>query len=74
MVEPSTTHLDLVVIGAGKSVMIYSLRDNNSVESHIGISGIYAAKFYLDVRPDCKLTILDRDACIGGSWNSSRFC
>ncbi|TGO17631.1 hypothetical protein BTUL_0016g00990 [Botrytis tulipae] len=37
-----------------------------------GISGIYAAKFYLDVHPQCHLVILDRDTCVGGVWNSRR--
>ena len=37
----------------------------------LGISGIYATKFYLDVHPDCKVIVLDRDSCIGGVWNSS---
>ncbi|TGO61161.1 hypothetical protein BCON_0029g00020 [Botryotinia convoluta] len=37
-----------------------------------GISGIYAAKFYLDIHPQCRLVILDRDTCIGGVWNSRR--
>ncbi|RDL38615.1 uncharacterized protein BP5553_02955 [Venustampulla echinocandica] len=37
-----------------------------------GISGIYAAKFYLDMHPGCRLAILDRDNCVGGTWNSRR--
>ncbi|KAM0140659.1 hypothetical protein ACHAO1_002345 [Botrytis cinerea] len=37
-----------------------------------GISGIYAAKFYLDIHPQCRLVILDRDTCVGGVWNSRR--
>jgi dimethylaniline monooxygenase (N-oxide forming) len=35
-----------------------------------GISGIFAAKFWLDTHPDSRLVILDRDNCIGGTWNS----
>ncbi|KAH8594037.1 flavin-binding monooxygenase-like protein-like protein [Bisporella sp. PMI_857] len=37
-----------------------------------GISGIYAAKFYLDIHPNSRLVILDRDNCVGGTWNSRR--
>ncbi|KAI4140780.1 MAG: hypothetical protein LQ341_003707 [Variospora aurantia] len=37
-----------------------------------GISGIAAAKFYLDVHSDCKLLILERDRSVGGVWNSER--
>jgi dimethylaniline monooxygenase (N-oxide forming) len=37
-----------------------------------GISGVYAAKFYLDIHPKAQLVILDRDTCVGGVWNSSK--
>ncbi|KAL9634615.1 MAG: hypothetical protein Q9204_002925 [Flavoplaca sp. TL-2023a] len=37
-----------------------------------GISGIAAAKFYLDIHPKCKLIILEKDASVGGVWNQSR--
>ncbi|KAI4125167.1 MAG: hypothetical protein LQ338_004422 [Usnochroma carphineum] len=37
-----------------------------------GISGIAAAKFYLDVHPDCNLVILEKDKSVGGVWNSER--
>lgn len=37
-----------------------------------GISGIAAAKFYLDIHPRCKLVILEKDASVGGVWNSQR--
>ncbi|KAL8692659.1 MAG: hypothetical protein Q9218_002359 [Villophora microphyllina] len=37
-----------------------------------GISGIAAAKFYLDIHPDCNLTILEKDESVGGVWNSKR--
>ncbi|KAL8916063.1 MAG: hypothetical protein Q9208_008717 [Pyrenodesmia sp. 3 TL-2023] len=37
-----------------------------------GISGIAAAKFYLDVHPQCKLVILEKDRSVGGVWNSER--
>ncbi|MCJ1391350.1 monooxygenase [Xylographa bjoerkii] len=38
----------------------------------LGISGIYAAKFYLDIHPQTQLGILDKDDCVGGTWNSRR--
>lgn len=37
-----------------------------------GISGLAAAKFYLDIHPDCKLIVLERDDSVGGVWNSRR--
>ncbi|KAL8838533.1 MAG: hypothetical protein Q9170_002113 [Blastenia crenularia] len=37
-----------------------------------GISGIAAAKFYLDIHPNCKLAILEKDHSVGGVWNSAR--
>lgn len=38
----------------------------------LGISGIYAAKLYLDIHPECGLAILDKDHYVGGTWNSSK--
>ncbi|KAL8960999.1 MAG: hypothetical protein Q9193_002386 [Seirophora villosa] len=37
-----------------------------------GISGIAAAKFYLDVHPACKLAIVEKDQSVGGVWISER--
>lgn len=37
-----------------------------------GISGIAAAKFYLDIHPACKLILLEKDDSVGGVWNSRR--
>ncbi|KAL8902190.1 MAG: hypothetical protein Q9207_004843 [Kuettlingeria erythrocarpa] len=37
-----------------------------------GISGIAAAKFYLDVHPNCNLVILEKDRSVGGVWNAER--
>ena len=34
------------------------------------ISGIAAAKFYLDIHPNCRLAILEQDHCLGGVWNA----
>ncbi len=40
--------------------------------SHLGISGIAAARFYLEVHPECRLILLEKDTCLGGVWNSRR--
>ncbi|KAJ5897190.1 dimethylaniline monooxygenase [Penicillium tannophilum] len=37
-----------------------------------GISGIFAAKFWLDMHPESRLIILDKDNCVGGTWNARR--
>ncbi|TVY93237.1 FAD-dependent monooxygenase [Lachnellula willkommii] len=51
------------------------MTDVNEVDVLIigaGISGVFAAKCYLDLHPDSRLVILDRDSCVGGTWNSRR--
>jgi len=37
-----------------------------------GISGIAAARFYLEVHPECKVLLLEKDTCLGGVWNKRR--
>lgn len=37
-----------------------------------GFSGIAAAKFYLETRPDNGLLFLEQDNCLAGLWNSRR--
>lgn len=37
-----------------------------------GLSGIAAARFYLEVHPECRLVILEQDSCPGGVWNTRR--
>ena len=63
---------DVVVIGAGETARPLCAK-KSGIDSNLelGISGIYSAKFYLDIHPDCQLVILDRDSCVGGTWNSS---
>ena len=34
--------------------------------------GIAAARFYLEVHPECQLVILEQDSCPGGVWNSRK--
>ncbi|KAF1996572.1 FAD/NAD(P)-binding domain-containing protein [Amniculicola lignicola CBS 123094] len=38
----------------------------------IGLSGIAAARFYLDVHPESRVLIVERDSSIGGPWGKSR--
>ncbi|KAL2036379.1 hypothetical protein N7G274_010900 [Stereocaulon virgatum] len=37
-----------------------------------GMSGIAAARFYLEVHPESRLVILEQDTCPGGVWNARR--
>ncbi|KIW42881.1 uncharacterized protein PV06_06386 [Exophiala oligosperma] len=37
-----------------------------------GQSGIVSARFYLDIHPDAKVGILERDHSVGGVWNQER--
>jgi len=39
----------------------------------IGLSGISAARFYMDIHPECRLAILEEDVVVGGVWSSSMF-
>jgi ribulose 1,5-bisphosphate synthetase/thiazole synthase len=34
-----------------------------------GTSGIAAARFYLDVHPKRKVTVIERDGAVGGVWS-----
>lgn len=65
------SEVDVLVIGAGEVhhalIILGSFADAHVNE---GISGIFAAKFWLDTHSNSRLTILDRDNCIGGTWNS----
>ncbi|KAF2869540.1 hypothetical protein BDV95DRAFT_577622 [Massariosphaeria phaeospora] len=37
-----------------------------------GLSGISAARFYLDVHPESNVVVLEKDTSIGGPWGKSR--
>jgi dimethylaniline monooxygenase (N-oxide forming) len=37
-----------------------------------GLSGIAAAKFYLDIHPQSRLVVLEQDSCLGGVFSSRR--
>jgi dimethylaniline monooxygenase (N-oxide forming) len=34
-----------------------------------GTSGLASARFYLDVHPDAKVIVLERDHTVGGVWS-----
>jgi dimethylaniline monooxygenase (N-oxide forming) len=34
-----------------------------------GTSGIAAARFYLDIHPELKVKIIERDGAVGGVWS-----
>jgi hypothetical protein len=63
--------VDVLVIGAGE-LTASPISWGSFADVHVitGISGISAAKFWLDTHPESQLVILDRDNCIGGTWNS----
>lgn len=70
--------VDMVVVGAGENSP-FLIRSCLSCSSFLptntrfqtGLSGIAAARFYLEVHPHCTLVVLERDTCLGGVWNSS---
>lgn len=74
MAPPS---FNVIVIGAGEIYRFLVTQSFLAVEkltsdgAEIGISGIAAARFYLDVHPDCRLVILEKDQCLGGVWSTS---
>ncbi len=37
----------------------------------LGLYGIQAARYYLDVYPKASVVLLEADDCIGGVWSSS---
>jgi dimethylaniline monooxygenase (N-oxide forming) len=37
-----------------------------------GTSGIAAARFYLEVHPEAKVTIVERDGAVGGVWSRGK--
>lgn len=63
------TEADVVIIGAGNCLRNF-LKSRTNQNFYLGISGISAARVYLDVHPDARMVILDRDSCVGGTWNS----
>jgi hypothetical protein len=71
----SPDQADVIVIGAG-SIHLRKRALASSKEgwfkTALGISGIAAARFYLEIHPDCQLVILEKDSTPGGTWNSGK--
>lgn len=38
---------------------------------NLGLYGIQAARYYLDLYPDTDLVLLESDSVVGGTWSSS---
>ena len=38
-----------------------------------GTSGIASARFYLDVHPDAKVVVVERDQSVGGVWSHGEY-
>ena len=70
--------VDVAIIGAGK--LGHSLQKINAPRGtlktviNLGLAGIVFARFYLDTHPECRLTILEKDRCIGGVWSAGMEC
>lgn len=68
-----TTEVDVLIIGAGKKKIVPALlKLFHNMHIKLGISGIFASKRWLDLHPHARLVILDRDNCVGGTWNSRK--
>ncbi|PQE08071.1 cofactor FMO1 FAD enzyme protein [Rutstroemia sp. NJR-2017a WRK4] len=50
----------------------YTSAASESAEIDVVVIGA-ASKCYLDFHSDATLLILDRDNCVGGTWNSREF-
>jgi len=62
---------DIIIIGAGEWSRYLRLSNSLKQSRNSGISGIAAARFYLDIHPDAKLVLVEQDSCIGGAWSKS---
>src|SRR4051794_3071747 len=62
---------DVVVVGAGMlaTTQAEQAPPCNYSPAIPGVSGIIAAQRYLQAHPNCRLTILEQDYCIGGVWS-----
>ena len=65
--------VDVAIIGAGescRSLQRFKARQRTlKTVLNLGLAGIAFARFYLDTHPECRLTIFEKDGCIGGVWN-----
>lgn len=66
--------VDVAIIGAGRSgrsLQKFDARqDMLKTIIGLGLGGIAFARFYLDIHPECRLTIFEKDECIGGVWSA----
>ena len=69
--------VDVAIIGAGKCYVAFigpMRRGMLRTIIDIGLVGIAFARFYLDIHPEYRLTILKKDECIGGVWSEGMSC
>ena len=50
------------------------MHTKDGLNPYLGLAGIVFARFYLDTHPECRLTILEKDGCIGGVWSAGMQC
>lgn len=64
---------EVIIVGAGTlGFPDQGHRDSETLmRLHVGISGIIAAQRYLEAHPKCRLTLLEKDYCIGGVFSTS---
>jgi len=66
--------VDVAIIGAGESYRSFQKFNARqgmlTTVMNLGLAGIAFARFYLDTHPDCRLTIFEKDGCIGGVWSA----
>ena len=66
-------NFDVIIIGAGTNGFTVTGTRRRLTPVCSGLSGIAASRFYLDIHPNCRLAILEEDACVEGVW-SARGC
>lgn len=64
-------HSALAAVTKSHGVNMASL-DYDLIVLGAGQSGIVAARFYLDVHPECRLVIVERDGVVGGTWSKGK--
>ncbi|KAL8669024.1 MAG: hypothetical protein Q9168_006365, partial [Polycauliona sp. 1 TL-2023] len=58
--------------GYVKDQFVTHVRGPYSLFEALGLYGIQAARYYLDVYPDASLLLLESDDVVGGTWSSKR--
>ena len=68
------TVYDVAIIGTGNAIILQYLTIVWLTEL-IGLYGIQAARYSLDIHPEANVVLLESDTEIGGTWSRSRsFC